>query len=131
LEAIFPRFLVLKEVVRLVEETSYKEAFRLVRQHKVDINIIYDVDPEKFEANIGKFVAELESVDFLNLFINSLNDKDRGKELEFYRPLYEEDRIVKEHREVMDSEYLDGVKKSGKVNRICDLIRERLVEKNQ
>jgi hypothetical protein len=37
-------------------------------------------------ANIAKFVEEVKQVDYLNLFINSLNEEERGKELEFMRP---------------------------------------------
>ena len=57
-----------------------------MRQHKIDINLIYDVNPGKFMANISKFVSEVKQVDYLNLFINSLNEEERGKELEFMRP---------------------------------------------
>jgi elongator complex protein 1 len=58
----------------------------MLRQHKIDINLIYDVNPSKFMANIPKFVDEVKQVDYLNLFINSLNEEERGKELEFMRP---------------------------------------------
>ena len=38
-------------------------------------------------------------MDYLNLFINSLNDADRGKELEFMRPQQEEDLLTQSHEE--------------------------------
>lgn len=59
--------------------------------------MIYDVNPDKFMQNITKFVAEVKQVDYLNLFINSLNEEERGKELEFMRPQNEEDLIRKQH----------------------------------
>jgi hypothetical protein len=37
-------------------------------------------------SKIDKFVKEVKKVDFLNLFINSLENADRGKELEFMSP---------------------------------------------
>jgi len=43
----------------LIKDREYGRAFRLLRQNKVDINMIYDVDPEQFLANIDKFVAEV------------------------------------------------------------------------
>jgi elongator complex protein 1 len=86
LEGIYPRFIMLKEVIEEIERAEYGKAFRLLRQHKIDINLIYDVNPEKFMSNIAKFVAEVKQVDYLNLFINSLNEEERGKELEFMRP---------------------------------------------
>ena len=87
----------MKEVISLIQETTYGKAFRLLRQHKLDINLIYDVDPDLFLANIGKFVREVKKIDFLNLFVNSLVNEDRGRELEFMKPQLEEDLLAKEH----------------------------------
>jgi len=47
---------------------------------------MYDVDPEQFIENIDLFVSEVKQVDYLNLFINSLTNQERGKELEFMMP---------------------------------------------
>ena len=65
---------------------EYGKSFRLLRQHKIDINLIYDVNPERFLTNISKFVKEVKQVDYLNLFINSLSNDEKGVELEFMRP---------------------------------------------
>lgn len=97
LEGIYPRIMMIKEVVELTEAAQYGKAFRLLRQHKIDINLIYDASPELFLSNIAKFVKEVKQVDYLNLFINSLSDDERGKELEFIRPQKEEDLIIKAH----------------------------------
>jgi elongator complex protein 1 len=86
LEGIYPRIMMLKEIIEDIEKTLYGKAFKLLRQHKIDINLIYDVNPEKFMQNIGKFVKEVKQVDYLDLFINALKDVERGKELEFMRP---------------------------------------------
>ncbi len=53
---------------------EYGKSFRMLRQHKIDINLLYDVKPEKFMENIAKFVKEVPQVDHQNLFINSLNE---------------------------------------------------------
>jgi len=86
LEGITPRIMLLKEVIQLIKDSEYGRSFRLLRQHKLDINLIYDVDPAQFMSKIDKFVREIKKVDFLNLFINSLDNADRGKELEFMSP---------------------------------------------
>ena len=86
LEGISPRIIMLKAVIGKIEQMEYGQAFRLLRQHKIDINLIYDVNPEKFMSNIAKFVAEVKQVDYLDLFISSLRNEERGKELEFMRP---------------------------------------------
>lgn len=86
LEGIHPRIIMLNHVIEDIENLEYGKAFKLLRTHKIDINLIYDVNPEKFLQHIEKFVREVKQVDYLNLFINSLNDAERGKELEFMRP---------------------------------------------
>ena len=86
LEGIHPRIIMLNHIIEDIENLEYGKAFKLLRNHKIDINLIYDVNPEKFLTNISKFVKEVKQVDYLNLFINSLQDEERGKELEFMRP---------------------------------------------
>ena len=74
LEGIYPRITMIKEIVEDVEAKRYGKAFKLLRQHKIDINLLYDVDPEKFLENISDFVEQVKQVDFLNLFINALQE---------------------------------------------------------
>ena len=82
LEGIQPRIILLKEVIELVSSKSFGKAFRLCRQHKLDINLLYDVNPTQFLDHIDKFVKEVPNVDHLNLFINALCDEPRGFERE-------------------------------------------------
>jgi len=103
LEGIQPRIILLKEVIHLIDNRLYGRAFRLLRQHKLDINLIYDVNPEQFIDNISKFVAEVKQVDYLNLFVNSLVNADRGKELIFMRPQPHDDVLQKKHLAFMES----------------------------
>lgn len=135
LEGIYPRFIMLKQLIEDIEAAEYGKVFRLLRQHKIDINLIYDVNPDKFMANIGKFVAEVKQVDYLNLFINSLSEDERGKELEFMRPQDEEDLIKKSHSEFLLTEIYGGETApassvSPKINRICEALKEELWKLN-
>ena len=109
LEGIQPRIILLKEVIGLIKETCYRKAFLLLRQHKLDINLIYDVDPELFLSNIGKFVRVVKKVDYLNLFVNSLRNEERGKELEFMFPQQEDELLQKTHEEFF-AEFRDDKK---------------------
>jgi elongator complex protein 1 len=59
LEGIYPRIILLKEVIQDIEDLKYLKAFKLLRQHKIDINLIYDVNPEKFIENIQEFVKQV------------------------------------------------------------------------
>lgn len=72
-----------------------------MRQHKLDINLIYDVDPAQFLENIDLFVEELADIDFINLFINALVDAERSKELDFMFPQTQEQLLEKQHKEFM------------------------------
>lgn len=81
LEGIYPRIITLKQVIEDIENLKYGRAFRCLRQHKIDLNLMYDVNPGQFIANVGRFVDEVKQVDFLNLFINSLVNEEAGTEL--------------------------------------------------
>ena len=56
LEGIQPRIMLLKAAVHMIKRARFGKAFKLLRQHKLDINLLYDVDPENFLAKMGKFV---------------------------------------------------------------------------
>ena len=134
LEGIYPRITMLKQLIADIEAEKYGIAFRLLRQHKIDINLIYDVNPTKFLASISKFVSEVKQVDYLNLFINSLSEDERGKELEFMRPQKEEQLIRAQHEEFMQTQIngiaTDTTATFTKVNKICDAVKEELVKIN-
>ena len=55
-------------------------------------------------------------MDYLNLFVNSLNDSDRGRELEFMFPSKVEDLVVIKHTEL--SKQFNFSEKEAKVNKI-------------
>lgn len=101
----------------------------MLRQHKLDINLVHDVDPVEFLINIDQFVSEVKKVDYLNLFINSLVPEQRGKELDFMRPLPTEEMLKKQHMN-FNTSFQNGFKDSGtkydKVNHVCDALREAL-----
>jgi len=126
--------MLLKTVVRLIKQSRFGKAFKLLRQHKLDINLLVDVDPENFLNRIARFVKQVAKVDYLNLFVNSLRDSERSRELDFMFPLLEEDLIRKRHEEFMAKFAEEGKTtttatvggRAKKVNRICDALRAEL-----
>ena len=46
LEGIHPRIILLKKLIDDIENLNYGKAFKALRQHKIDINLLYDVNPE-------------------------------------------------------------------------------------
>ena len=95
----------------------------MLRKNKINLNIICDINYDKFKANIGIFVQQNFKIDFLNLFISSLSE-DESKELEFLKP--------KSGEEIIRRQFADISGAKQKVNEICDLIRAELtkIDKN-
>lgn len=72
LETIFPRAMVLAGIRQLVDEKNYGKAFAYARTQRVDMNILYDHQPEQFLANVGLFLDQLQDVTYIDLFLSSL-----------------------------------------------------------
>jgi elongator complex protein 1 len=52
LEGVYPRIILCKQIVQMIKDKAYGKAFRLLRQNKIDINMMYDVNPEQFLEHI-------------------------------------------------------------------------------
>lgn len=52
LETIFPRVLVLSSVRRHLDQLRYGDAFKIMRKHRINLNLIYDHDPEVITNNL-------------------------------------------------------------------------------
>ncbi|OMJ95037.1 hypothetical protein SteCoe_1742 [Stentor coeruleus] len=74
LEGISPRLLTLHQVRTLIHQQKYEESFKLLRKHKIDLNLLYDIDPDKF--NIPLFISSIKKQEYFNLFLTSLKDTD-------------------------------------------------------
>ena len=121
LETIYPRPLVLEVVRRNIDAKRYGAAFRICRTPRMDVNILYDHDPESFMANVATFVQQVADVDYLNLFLSGLRDEDVTTTL--YKPLT--DQIAPAAASAGTSPDTAG-SKAGKVNKVCDAIRAEL-----
>ena len=76
LEIIHPRPLVLSLVKYDLDHGNYRDAFILMRKHRINLNLIHDHNPSKFLENINYFIKDLNSVDYLNLFLSELQEND-------------------------------------------------------
>lgn len=52
--------------------SNYRTAFLACRRNRIDLNILFDEDPEKFFENVPKFIEQIPEVDHLNLFLSNL-----------------------------------------------------------
>ena len=111
LETICPRPLVLEFVRRDLDHQRYGSAFRTCRTHRMDVNILYDHDPQSFVAHIDKFVQQVADVDHINLFLSGLRNEDVTTTL--YKP-------------ILGSTQSEAAAPMDKVNQICDAVRAEL-----
>lgn len=72
LETIYPRALVLDGIRKSVSGVNYKRAFMTCRQHRVDLNILHDLNPEQFLQNIPAFIEQLGKLDYIDLVLSQL-----------------------------------------------------------
>lgn len=107
LETICPRLLILYKTEHLVKEKQYLEAFKLLREHKIDLNLLYDIDKQQFDVKL--FVGQIRQQEYLNLFLTCLKDQDLTCKY-----------FLKEFEEV-----------PGKTNFLCDQIRGFLEPETQ
>lgn len=113
LERVYPRCMVLDRVRKELDVKRYRAAFLHCRSHRVDLNVIYDHNPEAFLADVGTFIDQVNDVDHFNLFLSSLRGEDVTESL--YKPL---------HGTSTASSTKPSVE--AKVNGICDAFITRL-----
>lgn len=56
----------------LIDEKNYARAFSYCRTQRVDMNILYDHQPEQFQENVGLFLDQIRDVSYIDLFLSSL-----------------------------------------------------------
>lgn len=76
LEVIQPRPLSLKIIGGYLDTLKYHDAFDLMRKQRINLNLIYDHDPEKFLANVTTFLENIKNNSWLSLFLSDLENID-------------------------------------------------------
>ena len=121
LESIYPLALVLRYLMSRIAAGVYGEAFRMMRKHKVDLNLIVDLNPKEFlDGGISSLVKQVDVIDYLNLFISTLQNYDVTQS-RFPIPTWFRDRIKK-------SEGPQTFDFSTKVNQICRKARSVMLD---
>ncbi len=72
LETIYPRALVLSGIRKSIVAKQYKKGFLACRNHRVDMNILHDHDPQQFMSSVGLFVDQVKKVEYIDLFLSQL-----------------------------------------------------------
>ncbi|KFD58228.1 hypothetical protein M513_00991 [Trichuris suis] len=71
LETVQPLPLLLKSICDKLDQCDFRKAVLLVRKHSLDMNLVYDYNPDSFQRNIGQFIRQCGN-EYLNLFISQL-----------------------------------------------------------
>ena len=74
LETCQPRLVVLNECYRLIKSQKYIQAYEIIRKNKINLNFLYDVDPEGFLKNISTILSQINKVNKLNLITFNSNN---------------------------------------------------------
>lgn len=121
LEGIYPRALVLQFVMKKITMGEYGEAFRMMRTHKVDLNLFVDFDPWHFlEKGISRFFDQVPNIDHLNLFISGLQDLDITQYRFPIPPWFQRENTESKQRSSFDW--------STKVNQVCSQARSTMFQ---
>lgn len=76
LEAIQPRVLSLVIIGELLNAHAYNKAFDLLRKQRINLNLLVDHNPVDFLAHIPEFIADINNIHWLNLFLSDLLNED-------------------------------------------------------
>lgn len=76
LETINPRALSIKIIVNLIEAKKYLKAFQIMKVERINLNLLFDHNPDKFLEDVELFVREINDPVLLNLFLLELTDEN-------------------------------------------------------
>jgi len=122
LEGIYPRALVLQFVMKEIAAGDFGDAFTTMRQQKVNLNLIVDLNPKQFlESGLQHFFKQVPVIDHLNFFISSLQNWDSTK-VQYRVPHWL--TLVSEQ----DVEAKTKFDFSSKVNQVCTKLRSLMLQ---
>lgn len=77
LEQVYPRPLVIYNILEMLKKRQFYQAFMLCRQQRMDLNLLVDTHESSFYSSIDEFITQVNQVEYLNLFLSQL--KEDGK----------------------------------------------------
>ncbi|VDM09694.1 unnamed protein product, partial [Wuchereria bancrofti] len=118
LETIHLKELLLNKLKGLLNDLHFKDAAVIMKKHRIDMNLLYDHNPEFFMKYIGQFVEGMGSAELLNLFVASLNNDNVT--LGIYSENYSNSNHIKLDKKAVKSN-------ENKVQKVCTAIREHIL----
>ncbi|CDW56846.1 Elongator complex protein 1 [Trichuris trichiura] len=71
LETVHPLPLLLRSTCDKLDQCDFRKAMLLMRKHSLDMNLVYDYNPDSFQKNVRQFIRQCGN-EYLNLFISQL-----------------------------------------------------------
>lgn len=127
LETFYPRIMTLTHVREDIKRKRYDLAFSTCRVHRIDLNLLYDYQPQQFIDSVELFIRQMKTTDYIDLFLSGLQEADVA--LTKYKETIEEVKQasnglsnlqITEYTPIVLSKV--EVKEENKVNKICDSI---------
>ncbi|CAO3617850.1 unnamed protein product [Cunninghamella echinulata] len=119
LETISPRAFVLASIREDLKNLNYRSAFITCRRNRIDLNILFDENPEQFFSNIERIIEQIPEVDYLNLFLSNLRNENVTITMYKHRGTLANTNTI-----------TDGLLEN-KVNNICEAVRTVLMESDR
>lgn len=123
LECIQPRALSLHIIKRYLDKCDYLAAFGIMIKQRINLNLIYDHDPQLFLNNVKKFIESIvqnKKLNWLNMFLSDLQNEDVSNTM--YAYCYT-DRTVK-------SDVRSNKITANKIDGICEILRNVMQKRN-
>ncbi|XP_030620667.1 elongator complex protein 1 isoform X2 [Chanos chanos] len=79
LETIHHRALVLAQLRKWLDSLKFKDVFECMRKLRINLNLIYDHNPKVFLENTELFLKQIDSINYINLFLTELKEEDTTK----------------------------------------------------
>ncbi|XP_030050201.1 LOW QUALITY PROTEIN: elongator complex protein 1 [Microcaecilia unicolor] len=74
LETVHHRALVMAQIRKWLDRLMFKDAFECMRKLRVNLSFIHDHNPKVFLDNVEAFIKQIDSVNYINLFLTELKD---------------------------------------------------------
>jgi elongator complex protein 1 len=126
LEIISPRILLLHLIEVKLTQKSYGSAFKLMKKHRINLNLLVDRDINDFLNNASKFISDLSLLgdQEICLFLSEICNQNVTKSL--YPYFYEPSKSEESDGEVFD---LDG--NGSKLDRVCVSLRTSMQQADE
>ena len=116
LETILPKALTINLARKQFNRGNFKDAFETIRTHKLDLNLLYDIDPAMFEENAEAILTGIGKVDYINLFVTQMKDS-LSDELQYCLPSQRIEEIENYHKIKIEGQ---------KVKLVCGIVSKTL-----